>query len=480
MKSISKLLRRFAGILFLSSFLLLFINLVILGIVTFKQTPNARPWKSAEQAVDYIEQAGKAPVMSDEILAELNADNAWAIYIDNTTGKCLWHSDNLPDTIPLEYTASDIANLTRGYIDGYPTFTGEGENGLIILGYPKESFWKHMWPSWDYSFIANLPRNVLIALAVNILLIFIIYMAANTKLLKSIKPITDGIQSLPTGQPVVLKEKGVLSEISANINQTSEVLQNQKFQLKKKETARANWIAGVSHDIRTPLSMVMGYASQLENDKCLSDKERQKAAAIVRQSERMRNLINDLNLVSKLEYNMQPTHIRQINVISTIRQVIVDFINLDIDNKYSIEWLTSLNVCMLNADKDLIKRAVSNLIQNSINHNSDGCTIYVSVKADDKNCRIIVSDNGAGVTDEKIDRLNNSPHYMVCDENTSEQRHGLGLLIVKQIVAAHKGTVKINHSEYGGFEVEMCLPLALNGTTAEIIIISGGNERSVI
>ena len=110
--------------------------------------------------------------------------------------------------------------------------------------------------------------------------------------------------------------------------------------------------------------------------------------------------------------------------------------------------------------KDLIKRAVSNLIQNSINHNENGCTIYVAVKEEHgKVCKIVVSDNGVGATDEQIDKLNNSPHYMVCDENTSEQRHGLGLLIVKQIAAAHKGTVEIKHSEYGGLEVEICLPV---------------------
>ena len=287
-------------------------------------------------------------------------------------------------------------------------------------------------------------------------------MAANTKLLKSIKPITDGIQALHTGQPVVLKEKGVLSEISANINRTSEVLQSQNYQLKKKETARANWIAGVSHDIRTPLSMVMGYASQLESNKQLPEDERKKAAVIVKQSQRMKNLINDLNLASKLEYNMQPTHIEQVNVISAVRQVVVDFINLDIGGKYPVEWLTdsSLNTLIINADKDLIKRAVSNLIQNSINHNENGCTIYVAVeKEHSKICKIVVSDNGVGATDEQIDKLNNSPHYMVCDENTSEQRHGLGLLIVKQIAAAHKGTVEIGHSEYGGLEVKICLPL---------------------
>lgn len=462
MKSVPKLIKRFVGILMLSSLVILFMNFIILAIIAATQAPNGSPWKTAEQAAESINKTEQGYVMPDTMIEELNAQNVWAVYIDNATGECVWRSDNLPDTVPLEYTVSDIANLTRGYIDGYPTFTGEGENGLMVLGYPKDSYWKHMWPSWDYQFIANLPKTVLIVLAINIFIVFLIYMAANTKLLKSIKPITDGIQALHTGQPIVLKEKGVLSEIAANINRTSEVLQSQNYQLRKKETARANWIAGVSHDIRTPLSMVMGYASQLESNKQLPEDERKKAAVIVKQSQRMKNLINDLNLASKLEYNMQPTHIEQVNVISAVRQVVVDFINLDIGGKYPIEWLTDsdLNTLIINADKDLIKRAVSNLIQNSINHNENGCTIYVAVKEEySKICKIVVSDNGVGATDEQIDKLNNSPHYIVCDENTSEQRHGLGLLIVKQIAAAHKGTVEIRHSEYGGLEVEICLPL---------------------
>lgn len=461
MKSIPKLIKRFVGILMLGSFLILITNFIILAIIAATQAPNGYPWETAEQAAESIEESEQGYMMPDKMIEELNAQNVWAVYIDNATGECVWHSDNLPDTVPLEYTVSDIANLTRGYINGYPTFTGGSENGLMILGYPKDSYWKHMWPSWDYQFIANLPKTVLIVLALNILIIFLIYIAANAKLLKSVKPITDGIQALPTGQPVALKEKGVLSEISANINRTSEVLQSQNYQIKKKETARANWIAGVSHDIRTPLSMVMGYASQLESNKQLPEEERQRAAVIVKQSQRMKNLINDLNLASKLEYNMHPTHIEQVNVISAVRQVVVDFINLDIGGKYPIEWLTDsdLNTLIINADKDLIKRAVSNLIQNSINHNVDGCTIYVAVKECNRSCNIVVSDNGVGATDEQIDKLNNSPHYMVCDENTSEQRHGLGLLIVKQIAAAHKGTVEIRHSKYGGLEVKICLPI---------------------
>ncbi len=462
MKSVPKLIRRYAGILLLSCVLLLALNIILLAIFTTRQMPNAHPWKTAEETANALQQTDDGRYsLPDTATLELKNSNAWAIFIDNETKQVKWHTDNLPETIPMSYTLSDIASLTRGYIDGYPTFTGATENGLVVLGYPKDSYWKHMWPSWDYELIANLPKTILSFLAVNAAFIFLIYAAANSKLLKSIKPIVNGIQSLPMGKPVYIKEKGLLSELAMNINKTSEILQFQNNQLRRKETARANWIAGVSHDIRTPLSMVMGYAGQLREDMNLTDEERMKAAVIVKQSERIKNLIGDLNLASKLEYNMQPIHPKRENLIAIVRQVVVDFMNMDIDDKHPIEWETdeALTLCPVNADKDLLKRAISNLIQNSINHNEQGCKIYISIAAENSQCTITVADDGIGASDEQIEKLSNAPHYMVCDKNTAEQRHGLGLLIVKQITAAHGGKVTIEHSSYGGFGVKITLPI---------------------
>jgi len=289
----------------------------------------------------------------------------------------------------------------------------------------------------------------------NIIFIFLIYIISNSKLLSSVNPIIKGIQNLPKDTPVHVKEKGVLSELAKSINKTSEILQNQREQLRNKDTARANWIAGVSHDIRTPLSMIMGYTSQLKTSLNLSDETEKKLSVILKQSERIKNLINDLNLASKLEYNMQPFEQKKENIVAVVRQVIVDFLNMDIDEKFPIEWKTKSDFvsCFANIDSNLIKRALSNLIQNSINHNENGCTIYISVKEDVKNCIICVEDNGTGVSDKELEKLNNTPHYMVCDKNTIEQRHGLGLLIVKQITEVHNGKVMMKHSEYGGFKV---------------------------
>ena len=460
MKSIPKLIRRFVGIMTLSTILLIILNLTFFAAVFVRNTSAFSPWDMAEHAADTLQLTDGGYSISDDVSAKLKEENAWAFLIDNDTRQVVWRTDHLPDNIPMQYTLPDIAELTRGYIDGYPTFTGEAQNGLLVLGFPKDRFWKHTRASWDYHFIANLPKNTMIILAVNIVLIFLIYAAVDSKLLRSIRPITNGIQNLSDGSPVRMKEKGVFSEIAEKINKTSEILQMQAEQLRKKETARANWIAGVSHDIRTPLSMIMGYAGQLENSENLSEIERKKAAVIVRQSSRMKDLINDLNLASKLEYDMQPITMKQENAVSIIRQVVVDFMNMDIDDRFPIEWKTvdTLSACYINADKDLLKRAISNLIQNSINHNENGCVIYASVDDDNNACKICIEDSGIGASDEQIDKLNNTPHYMVCDTNTTEQRHGLGLLIVKQIIKGHNGEIIIDHSEYGGFKVVLIIP----------------------
>lgn len=462
MKSVLKLIRRCVGILLFSSMLLLVLNMVLLFLFTASQTPNSYPWKTAEEAAGALRQREDGEyILPADLARELKDSGAWGIYIENETGQVKWQTENLPETIPKSYAISDISGLTRGYLDGYPTFTGAAEDGLVVLGYPRDSFWKHMWPSWDYETIASLPRVFLQVLAINGALIFLIYMVTNSKLLRSVKPIINGIRDLPEGEPVYIKEKGLLWELAESINKTSEILQTQKYQLRRKETARANWIAGVSHDIRTPLSMVMGYAGQLREDPCLTEEGRKKAGVIVRQSQRMRNLINDLNLASKLEYNMQPLHLRKENMIAIVRQVVVEFMNMDIEEKYPIVWETEeeLTFCPVMADKDLMKRAVSNLIQNSMNHNGQGCTIYVSVSAGEGLCILTVSDDGQGVLEEEAEKLNKIPHYMVCDEAVQEQRHGLGLLIVKQILEAHQGTAVVKTGSHGGFEVKLTLPL---------------------
>ena len=460
MKNILKLIRRFVITIILSIFLLIFLNIFLFEFIFFKYSTDDSPSDKTFEIAKMIKFKDRKYFLPDKEISNLKKQNIWAIVIDNDSKKVIWQTENLPGEIPKEYSVFDIALFSHAYIKGYPVFTTKIRNDLLVLGYPKDSYWKYSTATWNYRLIQNVPNFFLTFLISNIFFVFLIYIFSNSKLLKSVNPIIKGIQDLPKDNPVNIDEKGFLSELAKSINKTSEILQNQREQLRNKDTARANWIAGVSHDIRTPLSMIMGYASQLKTSSDLSEEMAKKLSVILKQSERIKNLINDLNLASKLEYNMQPFEKKKENAVALVRQVIVDFLNMDIDEKFPIEWKTKSEFvsCFVNVDKNLIKRALANLIQNSINHNENGCTIYVSVKEDEKNCIICVEDNGIGVSDEELEKLNNTPHYMVCDKNTTEQQHGLGLLIVKQIMDVHNGQVEMKHSEYGGFKVVLQIP----------------------
>ncbi len=460
MSSITKLIRRFVGILSLSSVLVLALNIILLSVIASLQTPSTGPWTTAKETGQALQKTDSGYALPAEMTEELKAQNAWAIYIENETMQVLWHTEGLPAEIPMQYSISDISNLTRGYLADYPTFTGQAEDGLVVVGFPKDRYWKHLNPSWDLDFIKNSPYILLAVIGINIALIFLIYVIANSKLLRSVKPITNGIQQLPTEHPMHVKENGLLSDLAKKINQTAEILQSQRLNLRRKETARANWISGVSHDIRTPLSMVMGYAGQLEEDPALSDENRRKASIIRQQSIRMKNLVNDLNLASKLEYNMQPIHPEPVNLVAVARQCVADFMNSDLEEKYPMQWKTSeaLGACMIDGDKELLRRAINNLLHNSQSHNPDGCCISVEVKADETGYSITIEDDGIGITEDQLEKLRSTPHYMISDSGTAEPRHGLGLLIVQQIVKAHGGKVLFEHGEKGGFYVKMDFP----------------------
>ena len=86
----------------------------------------------ADNAAAALQLTDEGYFISDDAAAELKEQNAWAVLIDNDTRQVVWHTDNLPDNIPMQYTLADIAELTRGYIDGYPAFTGEARNGLLV------------------------------------------------------------------------------------------------------------------------------------------------------------------------------------------------------------------------------------------------------------------------------------------------------------------------------------------------------------
>lgn len=381
MSNMIKMISRYTRIVIASFIFLIVADFLVLGLIARPDSADESPWNITQEMADAIRAENGSYTISDDKITFMQNHQIWAVLLDSHNLDILWHTDDLPDFVPRQFTAEIIANARTGYLGDSPTFTGTSDYGLLISGFPDKTYWKLENPSWEYRFIVHVPMLALLFFFGNAVILISIYVLSNRKLLQEFSPIARGIQSLPKNKLVYVPEKGVLSGLASDINHTSELLQIQQQQLKKKENARVNWIAGVSHDIRTPLSMVMGYAVQIWDDSSVSSEIHKKASIIVQQSRKIRDLINDLNLESKMEYDMQSFHKDKINMISLIRQISADFMNADMDGNYPIEFHTETitQPCMIEGDYSLLKRAIVNLVQNSINHNADGCNIYITL-----------------------------------------------------------------------------------------------------
>lgn len=422
---------------------LLFINAVIFG-VTFQKTftedyGEDSPRAMLELAAESITQTG----ISEETKQKLRQNHIWAMYL-NQDGLPFWSLD-LPDEVPESYTIQDVALFSKGYLAGYPVFVRNTDDGLLVLGYPKDSYTKLTSNYYPLQFIKKLPFFVTGMLAVDLLLLFLAYYFSKRAIIKNTGPIVAAIETLSDGNPVSLHVSGELSKVADSVNKASRILSRQN-------EARANWISGVSHDIRTPLSMIMGYAERIAGDQSASSSIKEQAEIVRKQSIKIKELVQDLNLVSQLEYEMQPLHKEPVRLSRLIRSYVADLLNVGVYESYSlnIEITPEAETEVLECDARLLSRAINNLVQNSIKHNPQGCEIRLILEKTDNSLLLTVEDNGVGLSPEKLQELEEKPHYMESTDERLDLRHGLGLLIVRQVAKAHNGTMEVTSPEGGG------------------------------
>ena len=443
---------------YLLSFIGLILILVVLDIAAFtftfynavsKNLGNGSPQNTLKE----VAESSSADGITNDVEKMLISNSLWAMYL-NAEGSCNW-TVNLPEEIPTEYTIQDIAVFSKGYLKDYPVFVWSDENGLLVIGYPKNSYMKITSNYYPIDIFRKILIFFLGIFVFDLTVLFLAYSYSKVQIGKKTEPIISSITDLSEGKCISLHLNGELSEIADSINKAADIISRQN-------TARANWISGVSHDIRTPLSMIMGYAERIANDQSACNQIKEQAACISRQSVKIKELVQDLNLVSKLEYEMQPLQKENIRISKLLRSYAIDLINSGLPEIYSLEVVISPGSenSVIECDAKLITRAVNNLVQNSIHSNPKGCTIILTLQITEEKLLLTVQDDGIGISAEKLEELKNKLHYMESTDDRLDLRHGLGLLLVRQIVDAHNGTMEIKSKLGKGYKTDIYFPYA--------------------
>lgn len=366
----------------------------------------------------------------------------WGLLLDEN-GNVIWEYE-LPAEIPRKFNVSEVAGFSRWYLKDYPVKVWRMEDKLLVIGSPKNSIWK-LGLEMPENVIQDVPRWLFTSLILNCIVAVGLALIMGIKSYKALKMLIYGIEALGKNEEVTLERKGMFSNISESINSTSLKLKNQEILLSKRDNTRTMWIAGVSHDIRTPLSLVMGYASQLEEDTKLAAADREKAKIIRVQSQKIKKLVSDLNLASKLEYNMYPMKFELIRLSTLLRTLTAEVLNSNLAEGYQIDlnWQEDMEKFSILADEDLMRRAILNIMDNAIVHNPNKCKILVKLAQKENYIELIIEDDGAGFPEEVI--LKNKSE----DKLDEIGNHGLGLIIVSQILKLHGSKLSLKNKIKG-------------------------------
>ena len=365
------------------SALLIFVIMMLGGLAfTWNISEGGTEWNAPIQTIsDSLVFDGTAYSFTGEDFLE---EGCWAMLLDEE-GKMVW-SFHKPEDVPEKYALTDVAAFARWYLNDYPVRCWVREDGLLVVGSPKGSVWKQDF-SMDLQDLLQLPFWVL------------------------------GFFLLALGC--------VLGLAWLVLRRWFRQEQRQR------DATRSNWINGVSHDIRTPLSVVMGYAAQLESAPDLAPEHRRRACAIRAQSQVIRDLVNDLNLTMRLDCEMQPLRRESIQQEVFLRQIGADFLNGGMAEGFDFEMqLPETPLPLLLADPFLLRRAVNNLLTNCVRHNDPGTTICMGARAEGRTLLLWVEGGTARAEPPSVPRPL---------EEDGGAAHGTGLRLVAQIAAAHGG-----------------------------------------
>lgn len=371
-------------------------------------------------------------------------DNFWCIFV-NDKGDVIW-SQNKPDDVPEHYTLKDIAVIKGWFLNDYPVYINIENDGMLIMGIPKNAVAKY-YIEYTMDWFDTFWQRLLCILLVNLILASVLSSIFGIRLYRRLKILFDGINDLRREKAVNIKEKGIFRELYKSINETSKAIGLKNSTLAARDTARSEWVSGISHDIRTPLSVVIGSAEALEERYDGDGEICTRAGLIKAQSLKIKKLVEDLNVISSLEYGMQPLNMGDVALCPLIRRVVSDIINSLWQDKYDIELCLEDESAVVRGDEYLLERAFFNLVNNCIVHNGGGCRITITLKSKKGFVFIVIKDDGRGVPEDIIRDMDKMP----------ASAHGLGLPMAKKIMLAHKGSMSVYNDN--GFNVCISLPV---------------------
>ena len=258
--------------------------------------------------------------------------------------------------------------------------------------------------------------------------------------------ISDAIQDLSEGNlntTVEVVGDDEFSGMAANLNKMAEDIRRLMEKERESERTKNELITNVAHDLRTPLTSIIGYLELLERNPSLAPELQSKYIEIAYgKSKRLEKLIQDLFGFTKLNYGKIAMHVTQLDIVKLLGQLLEEAYPSFAQKGLSYDLQSNVPAKTITADGALLARLFDNLIGNAIKYGADGKRVLVQIRAEEEVVSVSVTNYGFVIPAEELPLIFNKFYRVEQSRSSSTGGTGLGLAIAKEIVESHGGTIR--------------------------------------
>ena len=304
--------------------------------------------------------------------------------------------------------------------------------------------------------------NLFLLIAFCIALLFILFLVTKLRSVRGqLSIIEEALEDIKSGnlnRRMLTKKNDMTRKICYGINDIAMNSQTQLIKQKQSEQAYKRLMTSISHDVKTPLASLVGYLEAIECKIVAGEEKDEYVHVAFEKADYLKHFVENLFEWVKLDSGEQIFHFEVLDLNELSRNIIVDWISVLENSNFDYTFDIPGAEYLMRIDANAYSRILDNLLQNVLIH-SKGSKIVFHVFEDNMQAKITITDNGKGIS------LHHLPHIFErmyqCDQSRSAGGNGLGLSIVKELVAAHKGTITVDSTPDRGTTFTLLLPKSL-------------------
>jgi two-component system phosphate regulon sensor histidine kinase PhoR len=289
--------------------------------------------------------------------------------------------------------------------------------------------------------------KIALAAVVVLILVIIASQLVARRLSNPIVEIGEMVKEIKAGnldQKLPVRSQDEIGRLAALINEMTDRLKADIEQMKKLERVRSEFLGNVSHELRTPIFSLKGFLETLIEG-AIDDKSVNKAFVekAYHHANRLDGLLTDLIEISRIESGEMKMSFRYFDVSSWLKQLAGDFADIAAQKQQKVVADVPDREILVLGDRDRLKQAVANIIDNAIKYSSEGATTIVRLEEGEHSVSVVIVDTGPGIESEHLPRI--FERFYRVDKGRSREvgGTGLGLAIVKHIIEAHGSKISV-------------------------------------